>query len=237
MNPLRVLVADDEPAARDAIRALLGADPEVLIVGECRNGTEALAAMRAGDVDIVFLDVQMPELDGLSVLTQLGVESPTIVFVTAYDQYALKAFEAHAVEYLLKPFDDERFYVALTHAKGVARRERGGYLQRIPVRRGDRTILLRAQDVDWIQADGDYARIHAGKEAFLIRESITRFAATLDPTTFARIHRSTIVNLDRVRELRPLFKGDHTVVLHDGTPLKLSRHFKAPLERQLGRAL
>jgi two-component system LytT family response regulator len=261
VKPLRVLVVDDEPAARDAIRALLRDDAETVVVGECRNGREAIAAMRAGGIDLVFLDVQMPEIDGLEVVKQLaGRELPVIVFVTAFDQYALRAFDLHAVDYLLKPFTDERFVDAVRHAKGLiargqthdlaerlsklleersrpATRATSDYLRRLPIHVDDRVLLIPVHDIDWIEADGDYARVHVGRNAFLLREAMSRLDASLDPTAFARIHRSTIVNLDRIRELRPLFKGDHTVRLHDGTELKLSRHFKEPLEARLGRRL
>jgi two-component system LytT family response regulator len=256
---VRVLVVDDEPSARDAIRELLRADSEVTVVGECRNGKEALACLRGGNIDLVFLDVLMPEMDGLAVIEQLDTDRPAVVFVTAYDRYTLRAFDVHAVDYLVKPFTDERFFAALAHAKALiacGRTQemterlgalleswRGGpaalpaHVRRIPVRRDDRVFLIDVHDVDWIEADGDYAHLHSGKNEYLLRETMARLASTLDPNRFARIHRSIIVNLDRVRELRQLFKGDYTVLLHDGTELKLSRYFKQSLERQLGRAL
>jgi two-component system LytT family response regulator len=261
VKPVRVLIVDDEPAAREAIRALLRGDDETVVVGECRNGREAIAAIRAGGIDLVFLDVQMPEIDGLQVVEHLaGRELPIIVFVTAYDQYALRAFDLHAVDYLLKPFTDERFTEAVRHAKRLlargqhqelterltkllddrsrtAARPSTEYLRRLPIHVDDRVLLVPVHDIDWIEADGDYARIHVGRNAFLLREALSRLDASLDPEQFARIHRSTIVNLDRIRELRPLFKGDHTVRLFDGTELKLSRHFKEPLEERLGRRL
>ena len=258
MTTVRVLVVDDEPLAREAIRELLRADPDVALVGECRNGKEALASLRAGDIDLVFLDVLMPEMDGLTVIEQLGEDRPVIVFVTAYDRYTLRAFDVHAVDYLVKPFTAERFFAALAHAKTVIGHGRTRmtenlaallkswqagnpppptYMRRIPVRRDDLVFLIDVQDVDWIEADGDYAHIHIGKSDYIVRETMACLTSTLDPSRFARIHRSIIVNLDRVREFRQLFKGDHTVFLQDGTELKLSRHFKGALERQLGRSL
>ena len=258
MTTVRVLVVDDEPSAREAIRELLRADGEVTVVGECRNGMEALASLRGGNIDLVFLDVVMPEIDGLAVIEQLGADRPAIVFVTAHDHYTLRAFDIHAVDYLVKPFSDERFFAALAHAKTLIAHGRtqmtanlvallkswqagnvppATYMRRIPVRRDDRVFLIDVQDVDWIEADGDYAHIHSGKSEYLVRETMARLTSTLDPDRFARIHRSVIVNLDRVREFRQLFKGDHTVLLQDGTELKLSRHFKGSLERQLGRSL
>ena len=262
MSEIRVLIVDDEPMARAAIRELLRADADVVVVGECRNGREASEALRRGGVDLVFLDVQMPELDGVSVVAQLdGQQLPVIIFVTAYDQYTLRAFDLHAVDYLLKPFTDERFYAALRHAKQLC--ERGitrevverlrsllaeheqlagtagakAYWSRIPVRRDDAVLLIPVRDVDWIEAEGDYARLHVAEQQYLIRETMGGLEVSLDPAQFARIHRSTIVNLNRVRELRPLFKGDHDVILHNGTTLRLSRHYKESIEKQLGRAL
>jgi two-component system, LytTR family, response regulator len=261
--PVRALIVDDEPAARAALRALLRGDADVTVVGECRNGREALSALQAGNIDLVFLDVQMPEIDGFSVVEQLDPRSlPAIVFVTAYDQYALRAFSVHAVDYLVKPFTDERFFDTLRHVKQQIARGQShelatrltrllqdttrsrvpeaaarDYLRRLPIQSGERVVLLPVGDIDWIAADGDYARIHVGSAEYLIREPLSHLADSLDPTHFARIHRSTIVNLDRIRELRPLFKGDHLVQLRDGTELKLSRHFKRPLEQMLGRPL
>jgi two-component system LytT family response regulator len=259
VTTIRALIVDDEPASREAIRELLRSDPDITIAGECRNGREAVERLRPGNVDLVFLDVQMPEVDGLAVVEQLrGAELPAIVFVTAFDRYALRAFDLHAVDYLLKPFTDERFFETVRRVKrlisGGQTRELAERLSRllddprraapgaarvsrIPVHVQDRVLLLPVSDIDWVGADGDYVRIHAGRSEYMIRESLAGLAATLDPARFARIHRSTIVNLDRVRELRPLFKGDHAVRLHDGTQLKLSRHYKESLERILGRQL
>ena len=254
----RILIVDDEPAARDAMRILLRADADVTVAGEVRNGVEALAAIRGGGVDLVFLDVEMPDMSGLLVAEQLGVDAPIVVFVTAYDQYLLQAFDVHAVDYLLKPFTDERFYAALDHAKRiVGRAERqhlsaqvtallaataasareAAYLRRLPIRHGDRVALVPIGNVEWIEADGDYVRVHVGGEQFMIRETMHNLASQLDPVQFVRIHRSTIVNLDRVKEFRAMFRGDHDVILQGGARLKLSRNFKESLEQRLGRSL
>jgi two-component system LytT family response regulator len=259
MSAIRVLIVDDEPAAREALRTLLGADAAVTVAGESRNGAEALAAIRTGGIDLVFLDVEMPDVNGLAVAQQIGDDPPVIVFVTAYDQYLLSAFDVHAVDYLLKPFTDERFYAALAHAKRMVHRAEGqrlterlaalvatrneaehqrtDFLRRLPVRQGDRVTLVPIANVEWIEADGDYVRVHIGAEQFMLRETMSHLESQLDPAQFARIHRSTIVNLDRVREFRTLFKGDHDVVLQGGARLKLSRHFKDSLEQRLGRSL
>jgi two-component system LytT family response regulator len=259
MRPIRVLIVDDEPAARAAIRHLLGTDRDVDIVAECRNGRDAQRMLAAGDVDLVFLDVQMPVMDGLTVAASMDtVAPPVIVFVTAFDRYAVKAFEVHAVDYLLKPFTDERFYSTVERVKRIIRRGRqdevtqrirslldehgpaaaaSDYLRRLALRTGERVALVPVSDVDWIEAEGDYVCVHIGPARHLMRDTMQHLAASLDPARFARIHRSTIVNLDRVRELRALSKGEFAVVLHDDTELKLSRSYKDPLERQLGRRL
>jgi two-component system LytT family response regulator len=259
MKPIRVLIVDDEPAARAAIRHLLRGDHDVEVVGESRNGGEAQRMIAAGGVDLVFLDVQMPVLDGLAVAAGIDADAlPVIVFVTAYDQYALRAFEVHAVDYLLKPFTDERFHSTLARAKRIVRQGRQDQvteriralldeqlpvpparsrLRRLALRTGDRVALVPVSEVDWIEAEGDYVRVHIGPACHLMRETMQHMAASLDPARFARIHRSAIVNLDRVKELRALFRGEFAVVMHDGTELKLSRSYKEPFESQLGRRL
>jgi two-component system LytT family response regulator len=245
---MRVVVADDEPLARKTIRLLARRDPDITIVAECRNGAEALDAVREHKPDLVFLDIQMPRLDGFDVLEVLGDEAPAIVFVTAYDQYAIRAFEVHAIDYLLKPFTDERFEKALARAKELVQR-RGterekhaqltaahrAFTQRFMVRTAGRVVFLKAEEIDWIEAADYYARLHAGANGYLLRESMNELEATLDPNTFVRIHRSVIVNLDRVREMRPLFRGDLVVVLHDGTQLRMSRGRREELESRFRR--
>jgi len=249
---IRALVVDDEPAARAAIRALLGDDPEIHLVGECADGRTALDAIRTETPDLLFLDVQMPEMDGFTLLGRLdSVELPVVVFVTAYDQYALRAFEVHALDYLLKPFDDERFRRAVAHAKQQVRQGKLGalserldalldgvarqYLKRLAIKAGGRVTILGVKDIDWIEAEGDYVKIHAGRAWHLLRETMKHLEAQFDPARFVRIHRSTIVNVERIKELQPYFRGEYVVVLHDGTSLKLSRGYKEHLEAALGR--
>jgi two-component system LytT family response regulator len=261
MEPIRTLIVDDEPAARNGIRHLLRGDPEIAVVGECRNGREAVQALRRDGADLVFLDVQMPDLDGFGVVREIGAaEMPVVVFVTAYDQYALRAFEVHALDYLLKPFSDERFHAALNRAKAQVRQGRlrelsdkladllegreeavpGGaarHLRRLVIKAGGRVSLLPVRDVEWLEAEGDYVRLHVGKTSHVIRDTMKALEAQLDPTRFVRIHRSTIVNIERVKELQPMFKGEYVVVLFDGTELNLSRGYRDHLEAMLGRRI
>lgn len=256
-EPIRALIVDDEPAARETIRGLLSQDPDVTVVGECGDGRSALDAIRDSVPQLVFLDVQMPEMDGFTMLRQLQpTEVPVLVFTTAYDQYALRAFEVHALDYLLKPFDDDRFREALARAKERVRQgrvealsgrlrdlldgaegagdARGRYLARLMVREGERMVVVPVRDIDWVEADGDVLRIHAGRAQYALRETLKNLEQRLDPSRLIRIHRSTIVNVDRVRELQPYFRGEYVVILHDGTRLKLSRGCRARLEAVLG---
>ena len=249
---IRALVVDDEPLARQRIRKLLAHDAEVETIGECADGYEALAAINSHAPDLVFLDVQMPELDGFDVLARLDdARLPLVVFVTAYDQYALRAFEVSAVDYLLKPFDRRRFATALTRAKSrlVAGREteltertlalleelraRTSHLERLMIKSGGRAFFLKTDEIDWIEAEGKYVRLHAARESYLLREAIGSLEAQLDPKKFLRIHRSTIVNIDRVRELQPWFHQDYRVILRDGTELILSRSCRKKLAELL----
>lgn len=258
---IRTLIVDDEPAARDAIRSLVAEDPELVVTGEAGDGRSALEAIRALAPHLVFLDVRMPELDGFTVLSQLEpAQRPVVVFTTAFDRYAVDAFEAHAVDYLLKPFNDDRFREAVRRAKEEVRRGRvgalsgelrelleglagapkdarphGPYLKRFVIKSGGRVTLVDVRDVDWVEADGDYVRIHTGPVRHALRETMTRLAHELDPAHFVRIHRSTIVNIGRIGELQPYFRGEYLVVLRDGTRLKLSRHYKERLEAALGK--
>ncbi|MEO6245620.1 MAG: LytTR family DNA-binding domain-containing protein [Opitutaceae bacterium] len=246
------MIADDEPTARRGVRLLLERDGEVEIAGEAANGPEAVALIRGQKPDMVFLDVQMPGADGFEVLAQLPAAAlPVVIFVTAFDEHALRAFEVNAVDYLLKPYDDARFAAALHRAKTEARRrhadEVGSRLAQllnfiqcgrdrrepVPPKNGDRILLkssgeiffLKAEEIDWIEAEGDYMKFHVAGRAYLMRETMVRLEARLDARRFIRIHRSTIVNLDRVRKLSPTFAGEYAVVLHDGTKLKLSRGY------------
>ncbi len=265
MERIRALVVDDEPVARDGIRVLLDDDPDIEIVGDCADGREAVEAIENLSPQLVFLDVQMPELDGFGVIERVGAENmPVVIFVTAYDQYALKAFDVAAIDYLLKPFDDERFALAVSRAKSQIRQGRVGelsrrliallesktsktgqreapstrnYLQRVMLKTGGKVVFLRVAEIDWIEAEGDYVRLHVRGESHLLRDTMKRLEKQLDPSLFVRTHRSTIVNLDRIKELHPFFHGDYMVILKDGTELKLSRNRRRALEERLGRSL
>jgi two-component system LytT family response regulator len=253
---IRTLIVDDEPLGRERIRSLLRQDPDIEVVGECGDGRQAIAAIDDLQPDLLFLDVQMPEIDGFAVLEAIRPERmPSVVFVTAYDRYAVKAFEVHALDYLLKSFDRDRFQAAVGRAKDRVRRARDGqvtdrlaglleslqerqkFLARILVRSSARIIFLPVDELDWAEAADNYVRLHAGKDAHLVRETLQAFARRLDPATFLRIHRSTLVNVNRIRELRPLFHGDYAVRLKDGTELTLSRRFRASLSEPLGQFL
>jgi two-component system LytT family response regulator len=246
-EPLRVLVVDDEPLARQALRLLLADDPEVLVVGEC-SGTDGAATVERTRPEILFLDIHMPEVDGFDLLEQIGVDrAPTVVFVTAHADHALRAFDVHAVDYLLKPVSDARFALALARAKELARLRRAGHApdprvaalvrehsrhtRRILVRDRDRTHVVDTDAIDWIEAADYYALIHEGGRSHLLRETMNELAQRLDPEKFFRVHRSAIVNLERVKEIHPLFRGDRDLVLADGTKVRLSRTRRAEFER------
>ncbi len=250
---IRTLIVDDEALARDGVRIHLQQQPDFEVVGEAEDGTAAVNAIRELDPDVVFLDVQMPGLDGFGVLRELGAAAlPEIVFVTAYDQFALQAFEAHALDYLLKPFDAERFGASLDRVRRqlTSRRrasvddrlaalladldQRPQFLERVAVRSGSRIVILRTADIDWIEAAANYVKLHANGRSYLLRETMSGIERSLDPERFLRIHRSTIVNLDRVRELEPLFQGDYLVLLQDGTRLTSSRGYRDNMQRLLG---
>ena len=248
-GPLRALIVDDEPLARKLVRVLLERDPEVAVSGEC-SGKDAAAEGARTRPDILFLDVQMPEVDGFDVLAQMGADkAPVVVFVTAYDQYAVRAFEVHALDYLLKPIDDARFAQALVRAKAQARARRAGkadprlgalledharHARRFLVRTRDKTVVVDVDQVDWIEAADYYASLHVGGKAHLLRETLTELAQRLDPERFFRVHRSAIVNLERVREIHPLFRGDCELVLRDGTRVRLSRSRRPEFQRRFG---
>jgi two-component system LytT family response regulator len=246
-------LADDEPLVRQGIRDFLEGEPDIVIIGECGNGVEALETIARERVDLVFLDIQMPELDGVGVAAALTAQDgPAVVFVTAFSEHALRAFEVNAVDYVLKPFDRDRFRAALSRARArlaagegaelsrrlatvLAELERSrGYAQRILVRSGGRIRLVPVGEVDWIEAADNYVRLHAGAERHLVRETMAAMEARLDPARFARIHRSTIVNLARIRELQPTFNGEYLVLLHSGAKLTLSRGYRDALRSRLG---
>jgi two-component system LytT family response regulator len=253
--PLTVVVVDDEPLARRRLARLLKKDASVEVVALCQGGRKAVEEIREHKPDLVFLDIQMPDLDGFGVVEAIGPElMPAVVFVTAYDAYALRAFDVHAVDYLLKPYDEERFDVALARARVRAQgranapggdeerlrallREmlarvadgdvsRSRYPERLAVRTNESTRILQMSEVDWFETYGNYVRVHVGRATYLIRSTATRLMDELDPHRFARIHRRYLVNLDRVVEIQPWFGGDAVVVLRDGTKLRLSRFYK-----------
>lgn len=253
---IRALIVDDEVLARSRIREILKKDSEIQLVGECSNGREALDAILEHAPHLVFLDVQMPEMDGFAVLGALPPERlPTVVFVTAFDQYALRAFEVHALDYILKPFDTERFNRTLRHAKAQIRQVRGSVLnqglldlltelkekpktkllERLVIKTGGRVSFLKTAEIDWIESEGNYVRLHVGKETHLLRETLNQMEDRLDSDQFLRIHRSTMVNLDRVKELQPWFHGEYRVLLQDGTQLLLSRKYREKLRDLMGK--
>jgi two-component system, LytTR family, response regulator len=236
MTPIRTVIVDDEPLARSSIRTLLERDPEIHVVAECASGAEAIDVIRASRPDLCFLDVQMPECDGFDVLESLGADAPgVVVFVTAHDRYALKAFEVEALDYVLKPFDDARFMRVLDRAKASARRAAGARppADRLIVKSSGRVVFLRASEVDWIEAADYYASLHVGTRTHMLRRSMSVLERELDAAMFCRIHRSTIVNLSRVRELVTDANGEYEVLLEGGTRLRLSRSYRDELHRRL----
>ncbi len=242
-SPARIqtLVVDDEPLARSNLTVLLRRDREIDIVGECGSGVEAIAEVRSKKPDLLFLDVQMPECDGFDVLEMLGADLPlAIIFVTAYDQYALRAFEAGALDYLLKPFDDARFQRALERAKErIARGKNPAQkpaktVERLAVKSARQVAFVKVSEIDWIEASDYYAGLHVGTKTHLLRRSLAELEEELDPNIFFRIHRSTIVNLDRVQGLKINPEGEYEVMLGDGTKLRLSRRYSKPLRARLG---
>jgi len=228
---------DDEPLARSNVAALLRLDAEIEIVCECGSGAEATIAIRSLKPDLVFLDVQMPECDGFDVLELLGKDLPSaVVFVTAYDQYALRAFAAGALDYLLKPFDNARFDVALDRAKQRITRGKDlpRKLERLAIKSTGRVSFIKISEIDWIEAADYYACLHVGPRTHLLRRSMSELEQDLDPATFCRIHRSTIVNCDRVRGLKLSEDGEYEVLLENGTSLRLSRRYRKQLQSRLG---
>lgn len=254
MSEIRVLIVDDEPPARERIRGLLAEEKDVVILKECDSGLDAVSAIRELDPDLVFLDVQMPGLDGFGVLEALdGGRLPVIVFVTAYDAYAVRAFEVHALDYLLKPFDRDRFQATLERvrltlgeeqladaapeAMPLAEGSDRPPLRRLLGRRDGRLIVLKVNEIDWMESAANYVSLHVGKESYLVRETLQSLEGRLDPEQFIRIHRSTIVNLDRVQEIEPYFHGDYIVKLRDGQRLTLSRTYRERVQRNLGKGI
>jgi two-component system, LytTR family, response regulator len=246
MSRISVVMADDEAPARRKVRRLLAAHPDLDLAGEAASGAEALRLVGDARPDLLLLDVQMPPPDGLAVMRALrdeGGDVPYVIFLTAYDAYAVQAFELHAVDYLLKPFDAARFHRAIARARDAVLAGRGGtderiarlldglrprepYLERVLARKGEAALLVRTRDVDWVEAAQNYVILHAAGESYMIRGTLQELEDRLDPGRFIRIHRSHLVNLDRVRELHPWSHGDFQVVLTDGTRLMLSRRYR-----------
>ena len=237
VGAIRVLVVDDEALARRNLVVLLSAAADVASISECDSGMRAVEEIRTSKPDLVFLDVQMPECDGFDVLEMLGAELPTIIFVTAYDEYALRAFEAGALDYLLKPFDDARFHLALKRARErLAHRgaPRPRAADRLVVKNRGQTIFLDVADIDWIEAAGYYACVHVGRDTHIIRRTLIELEQDLGDEKFARIHRSTLVNVERIRGLELQDGGEYEVVLKTGERLPLSRRYRKPLQQRMG---
>jgi two-component system LytT family response regulator len=235
---IRALLVDDEPLARSNLKVLLRQDPDIESIAECGSGAEAVAQIRSTRPDLVFLDVQMPECGGFEVLEILKADEalPVIVFVTAYDEYALRAFDAGALDYLLKPFDDARFALAMQRAKQNIAAQAAAQPKEVPrltVRSAGRVVYVQIPDIDWVEAADYYACLHVGPKSHLLRQSMGELEKELDPRIFCRIHRSTIVNLRRVRGLKVDDAGEYEVVLEGGQKLRLSRRFRKDLQARM----
>src|ERR1700742_2338884 len=253
---IRVLIIDDEPLARERLRDMLAADSRIDIIGECVNGEQAIESIQQLSPDLVFLDVEMPGKDGFAVLESLDPERlPVIIFVTAYDQYAVRAFEFQAIDYMLKPFDQERFDKALSRAVANIQNDKSEnltarilqtleemktrpvHLERLVIKMNGHVFFVKTDDIDWLEAEGNYVRLHAGKESYLLRDTITALESQLDPRKFVRVHRSAIVNIDRIQELQPWFHGEYRIILREGVQLTLSRSYRERLHEAIGRPL
>lgn len=264
---IRTLIVDDEPLARERVRSMAVEEPDLDVIGEARDGLEAVDAILNQSPDLVFLDVQMPKLDGFGTITSVGAERmPPVVFVTAFDQHALRAFEVQALDYLLKPFDRTRFQGALSRVRQqIASQDNVALsrkllalvrdvhtdnptappqaahvsrnVDRMVVKSGDRLFFLRTGDIDLIEAAGNYARLHVGAESYLLRETLNSIETRLPPDTFCRINRSHIVNIERIKELQPWFNGEYVVILRTGASLTLSRGYREKLQERFGRPL
>jgi two-component system, LytTR family, response regulator len=259
MTRIRALVVDDEPVARDRLIRLLEQQGDIDLVGQCSNGLETVTAIEQLSPDLVFLDVQMPEMDGFEVVRALEAgHVPAVVFVTAYDEYAVRAFEVHALDYLLKPFSSVRFRATLAHAREQLDRHRAGDLgrrllelaptlwekngtpktaDRLLVRSTGRVHFVRTSEIDWCEAAGNYVRLHVGDESHLFRETMNGLESKLDPQHFVRIHRKTIVNVERIEELRSSLAGECTVYLRNGAKLTLSRGYREGFQERFGKSL
>ncbi|HKC62748.1 MAG TPA: LytTR family DNA-binding domain-containing protein [Pyrinomonadaceae bacterium] len=256
MEKIRTVIVDDEPLARRGIRAQLKEEADIEIVAECGNGRDAIRVIEEQKPDLVFLDIQMPELDGFGVIEAINMKHlPAVIFVTAYDKYALRAFEVHALDYLLKPFDNERFTKALERArKQVERRSLSDlnrqlqsliddlksnrkYAERLVIKSAGRIFFLSVEEIDWIEAADNYVRLHAGRDSHLLRETMSSLEGRLDTSQFLRIHRSAIINTRRIKEFHPLFHGEYEIVLSNGTRLTSGRAYRNRLQELFGNSL
>jgi len=254
MMKIKTIVVDDELLGRERITGLLSRHPEIQIVAECENGLEAVSRINQEKPDLVFLDVQMPEMDGFTALSHVQIEPmPVVIFVTAHDKFALKAFEVHALDYLMKPFDRDRFENALKRALGELEKRQSGVLSRqlsslladykpekkavdrLTVKLDGRIIFIKVEDIDWVEAADNYVTLHLGAEKHMMRETMGSLEMKLPEDKFVRISRSAIVNMETIREMQPLFHGDYTVILKDGTKLTLSRNQRDKLQKILGK--
>jgi two-component system LytT family response regulator len=254
---IRALIVDDEPLARQRLRLLAQDEPDLECVGECSNGAEAIEAIRRNPPDLVFLDVQMPEMDGFAVLENIPRDRlPAIVFTTAFDKHAVRAFEIHALDYLLKPIEPNRFKAAvarvrehlrtqqtssaaqgllelLASRKGQVAPQATQYLTRLTIRNEDKVAVIKTADIDTIESAGNYVSVNVGKESHILRETLNALETQLDPESFLRVSRSAIINLDRVKELQPMFKGEHIIVLQNGKRLAMTRGLLREVEQAL----
>lgn len=243
---IRALIVDDEPLARKGVRRHLLSEVDIQVIGECSNGLEAAATIRKEKPDLVFLDVQMPELDGFGVIAEIGMlEMPAVIFVTAYDAHAIRAFEVQALDYVLKPFEANRFRLAVSRARAEVQKNLNGeinsrlinlleelrspkeYSQRLAIKSNGRVNFVNVAELDWIEAANNYVRVHSGHESYLIRETMSSLEAKLDPRRFARVHRSVIVNMGRVKQLKAMFKGEYEIVMQDGRRLPFGRAYRS----------
>ena len=255
---MRTIVADDEPLGRDKLRLLLNEERGVEVVAECQSGEETLNALKSYEPDLLLLDIRMPDMDGFQVLREIPVQKmPVVIFTTAYDQYAVRAFEAHALDYLLKPFDRERLHHAINRARAelITMRHRemthrmlefledrpgsstAAKDRRLVLKTGGRVVFLNFEEIDWVEAAANYVKLNAGNQSYLLREGIGHVTDKLDPAQFIRIHRSTVVNVHKIKELQPVNSGEYIVVLKNGKELSCSRGYRLSLQRLIENSL
>jgi two-component system LytT family response regulator len=257
-SAIRTIIADDERLARRKLRILLGSEPQVEVVAECPNGRQTVSAIRSFRPDILLLDIQMPDLNGFEVLSEISSdEMPQVIFTSAYDQYAIRAFEAHALDYLLKPFDQDRLHAAIERASLEIRKSRDQeftnrvlellstvksqkkptpeFEDRLAIRTNGRVVFLNLDEIHWVEAAANYVRLNTAKDSYLFRETISRISERLNPADFVRIHRSMIVNVRRIKELIPVNSGEYVVVLNSGKELSCSRGYRANLQHLIAK--